>query len=52
MLQEPGLDDVTTVQAGAPVALAVLGVIAFACAASLRAEEEEADVVPEPEAAS
>jgi hypothetical protein len=39
MLQEPGLDDVTTVQAGAPLALAVLGVLALACAMSLRAEE-------------
>jgi drug/metabolite transporter (DMT)-like permease len=41
MLQEPGFDDVTTVQAGAPLALGVLGVLAFACATSLRAEEED-----------
>jgi hypothetical protein len=40
ILQEPGFDDVTTVQAGAPLALGVLGVLAFACATSLRAEEE------------
>jgi drug/metabolite transporter (DMT)-like permease len=40
IVQEPGLDDVTTVQAGAPLALGVLGVLAFACATSLRAEEE------------
>ena len=40
VVQEPGLDGVTTVQAGAPLALAVLGVIAFASAMSIRAEEE------------
>jgi drug/metabolite transporter (DMT)-like permease len=40
ILQEPGADEVTTVQAGAPLALGVLGVIAFACATSVRAEEE------------
>jgi drug/metabolite transporter (DMT)-like permease len=40
ILQEPGFDAITTVQAGAPLALAVLGVIAFACATSVRAEEE------------
>lgn len=40
IVQEPGLDSVTTVEAGAPIALAVLGVIAFACAMSIRAEEE------------
>jgi drug/metabolite transporter (DMT)-like permease len=39
-IQEPGFDDVTTIQSGAPLALAVLGVIALACAASLRAEEK------------
>jgi hypothetical protein len=49
MLQEPGTDDVTTVQAGAPLALAVLGVLALACAMSLRAEDEaepETDAEP------
>ena len=40
VLQEPGFDEVTTVQAGAPIALGVLGVLAFACATSVRAEEE------------
>jgi ribosome biogenesis protein Tsr3 len=42
VIQEPGLDEVNTVQYGAPLALGVLGVIAFACAMSVRAEEEEA----------
>jgi hypothetical protein len=36
VIQEPGLDDVTTVEIGAPLALGVLGVIAFAAARSLR----------------
>jgi drug/metabolite transporter (DMT)-like permease len=40
VIQEPGFDDITTVQFGAPLALGVLGVIAFACAASVRAEEQ------------
>ena len=44
MLQEPGFDDVNTVQAGAPLALGVLGVLAFACASSLRVEEEGAEL--------
>ena len=39
VIQEPGFDEVTTVQFGAPLALGVLGVIAFACATSVRAEE-------------
>jgi hypothetical protein len=39
ILQEPGNDDLTTVKIGAPVALAVLGVFAFAAASSLRDEE-------------
>jgi hypothetical protein len=38
ILQEPGFDASTTVQAGAPVALVVLGVIALASALTLRAE--------------
>jgi drug/metabolite transporter (DMT)-like permease len=41
VIQEPGFDEVNTVQYGAPLALAVLGVIAFACAMSVRAEDEE-----------
>jgi drug/metabolite transporter (DMT)-like permease len=40
VIQEPGFDDVNTIQFGAPLALAVLGVITLACAASMRAEEK------------
>jgi hypothetical protein len=40
VIQEPGFDDVNTVQFGAPLALGVLGVITFAAATSVRAEEE------------
>jgi hypothetical protein len=36
IIQEPGFDEINTVKAGAPLALGVLGVIAFACATSLR----------------
>lgn len=39
ILQEPGSDAVTTVQAGAPLALGILGVIAFAAATALREED-------------
>lgn len=42
-IQEPGLDEVNTIQFGAPLALAVLGVITLACAASMRAEEKGAE---------
>jgi hypothetical protein len=38
IIQEPGFDDLTTVKVGAPLALGVLGVMAFACATSLRDE--------------
>jgi hypothetical protein len=38
ILQEPGFDELTTVQIGAPLALGVLGVFAFASATSLRQE--------------
>ena len=41
ILQEPGFDEVTVVQIGAPLALAVLGVFAFACAMALREPEDE-----------
>lgn len=41
LVQEPGFDQVNTVQAGAPLALAALGVIAYACARAVKAEEEE-----------
>jgi peptidoglycan/LPS O-acetylase OafA/YrhL len=36
VLQEPGFDETTVVKVGAPLALGVLGVMAFACAAALR----------------
>jgi hypothetical protein len=36
ILQEPGFDELTTVQIGAPLALGVLGAFAFASATSLR----------------
>jgi hypothetical protein len=39
IVQEPGFDASTTVKAGAPVALILLGAIAFACATAARAEE-------------
>jgi drug/metabolite transporter (DMT)-like permease len=55
VLQEPGVDEVNTVQPGAPIALAILGVIALACAMSLRREDEaaagEAPGLGEPEPA-
>jgi hypothetical protein len=49
ILQEPGFDERTTVQIGAPLALGVLGVIAFAAATSLR-QEARADPEPTPAA--
>jgi hypothetical protein len=36
IIQEPGFDELTTVKIGAPLALGVLGVIALACATSVR----------------
>lgn len=42
ILHEPGFDVLTTVEFGAPPALALLGVIAFAAAVSLRQEESAA----------
>jgi hypothetical protein len=41
VIQEPGFDEVNTVQYGAPLALGLLGVLAFACAMSVRADEEK-----------
>jgi hypothetical protein len=38
IIQEPGFDELTTVQIGAPLALGALGVFAFAAATSLRQE--------------
>ena len=39
-LQEPGFDSVNTVEAGAPLALIALAVIALAARSAMRAEEE------------
>ena len=51
-IQEPGLDDATTVESGAPLALIVLGVIALASRAAMREEEDgSAWREPEPEPA-
>jgi hypothetical protein len=36
IIQEPGFDELTTVKIGAALALGVLGVMAFACATSVR----------------
>jgi len=36
IIQEPGFDELTTVKIGAPLALGVLGLIAFACATAVR----------------
>jgi hypothetical protein len=38
IFQEPGFDASTTIKAGAPLALVVLGVIALASALALRSE--------------
>jgi hypothetical protein len=43
IIQEPGFDEATTVQVGAPLALGVLGVFAFACATSLRGGTRDED---------
>lgn len=39
-IQEPGLDEGTTVESGLPLALVVLGVIALSCRAAMREEEQ------------
>jgi drug/metabolite transporter (DMT)-like permease len=41
IVQQPGSDIGTTIKAGAPIGLALLGVIALASANALRAEEED-----------
>jgi peptidoglycan/LPS O-acetylase OafA/YrhL len=41
VLQEPGFDEINTVELGAPLALGVLGVMALACATSLREPSAE-----------
>jgi drug/metabolite transporter (DMT)-like permease len=38
-IEQPGLDDATTVKAGAPLATLLLGCIALACAGAVRSEE-------------
>ena len=43
IIQEPGFDAGQHVKVGAPLALVALGVIALACAASMRAEEKGAE---------
>jgi hypothetical protein len=40
MIQQPGLDEATTIQAGAPLALIVLAVLTFASGRGLRNEEQ------------
>ena len=56
IIQEPGFDETTTVQAGAPLALVVLAVIALASRESMRREDagtawaDEAGAHPEPSA--
>jgi hypothetical protein len=49
VIQEPGFDELNTVKIGAPLALGVLGVMAFACATSLRDDSrgEVSDKTPE-----
>ncbi len=46
VIQEPGFDETTTVQAGAPLALVVLGVIALAARESMRREALPETEVP------
>jgi hypothetical protein len=41
VIQKPGVDEAATIKLGAPLALLVLGVIAFASASSLRAQPQE-----------
>jgi len=43
-IQEPGFDGVTTVKAGAPLAVAVLGVFAFAAGTSVQHEQEGSEL--------
>jgi hypothetical protein len=50
VIQEPGLDEGTTVKLGAPLALLALGVIAFASASSMRQPAVEEPAAEQPEA--
>jgi hypothetical protein len=52
VVQEPGFDEATTVKLGAPLALLVLGVIAFASASSMRQPAVEEPAAGQPEADS
>jgi hypothetical protein len=52
VIQEPGLDDVTTLKIGPPLALGVLGVYAFAAATSLRQEARPVEVAAPEEPAA
>jgi hypothetical protein len=40
IVQEPGVDDISTIKAGAPLAVMALALIAFACSRGLKHEEE------------
>jgi hypothetical protein len=54
IIQEPGDDSITVVKAGAPIAVALLAVIALACRQAMRAEEDGSawpEPAPEPEPA-
>jgi hypothetical protein len=52
LVQEPGLDEASTIKAGAPLAVVVLGALLLACARSLKHEEEGEPFrrLPEPKA--
>lgn len=45
-VQQPGLDESTTVRSGAPLALVMLGVLVLSCAWALRSEEPGAPPAP------
>ena len=47
LVQQPGLDAETTVKAGGPVALVVLGLLGLSCAAAVR-REDDGTAWPEP----
>jgi hypothetical protein len=40
MIVQPGVDEATTVKAGAPIALVLLGLLAVCCTRAMRAEED------------
>jgi hypothetical protein len=43
LIEQPGLDVATTVKAGAPIALGLLGLLALGAAFAVRAEQEEGE---------